>query len=78
MENQKKKFKLEELKVESFVTAPVLSADATNKIQGGTWAKAAYWIVQELIEYSVAHCSNNAPTGCYKSDPAVKAKVGSC
>jgi hypothetical protein len=78
MPEQSKKLRLDELKVESFVTAPVLSADATNKIQGGTWAKAACWIVQELIEFSAAHCSNNAPGGCYKSDPAVKAKVGSC
>ena len=78
MENQPKKLRLEDIKVESFTTSPILNDKVTNEVQGGTWLGVVCWFTQELLELSAAHCSENAPGGCYRGDPAMSWKVGNC
>ncbi len=75
MVEQKKKLRLEEIQIDSFVTSPTLKTLETqeHEIKGGTWFS---WCCE--VRYTVNVCSDNAPGGCYKSDPYVQAKVGAC
>lgn len=80
MVEQKKKMRLDEIQIDSFVTSPTLKTLETqeHEIKGGTWFGWWCWVGEQLVAASQKVCSDNAPGGCFKSDPYVQAKVGAC
>lgn len=80
MIEQKKKLRLDEIQIDSFVTSPTLKTLETqeHEIKGGTWFGAWCWIAENVIAVSMKVCSENAPGGCYKTDPTMLAKIGAC
>lgn len=67
MVEQKKKMRLDELKVESFVTTSPVDAQKTMQVHGGDSTRPVWWCVLETIVMSIQVCPTKGcqiePTG---------------